>query len=1607
MSWAEEDWTVGLSGRVLLKVKELQVQQDRLSRENKQRQLQLDNSQDALNKQKIKHEEVRRELQILQRELKGVQEDAQAQTSSAQRLSLELQTRQTLVCSLEGQLDAARTLTQNLTLEVKRLEAELEKLQTSQEAGLFSTPCWNTTSPWEHNAGKQKEERTGQRGDGDSRSVRQQLQFSDAPTGSLPRQGGRAPQRHSSDQSDIFSTPMAVFPWERDDSKPPSRGRGRAPTPQAPPADPRGGSQPQPRDRGRTEDVSKEADACASELRGRIGAVEAELRAETNRLKASQDQLGRSQKELAAAETSLQKSRDQISQAQTRTLQETDRASVAEQKVKKLQEELKCQGQNAESSRLQHQQRTKELEKQHQMDVSELQKERQRLEKQQQQEVTKLNQELQQARVLHNTLQAQAEKLSLQKQTLEREVEALKAKLKWTEGQLQESEKKEAQTQAKLTEALREAQGVAASLEQSTRRGKSLEEEGRRATQERDDALLLLKELREQNAALALPAAPIQPCSLGHSFSPPEPRPSGPGRKPPGEQRPGQGRGCQAAPKYPMDREPGEGLDAEHMTARGPSTDSESPQGSRPEGDDVIRGNRPGSPKIHAADPPQASLPPQSEAAVEAGVPPKEPGADALRKENAALASDLRDAREELQRRLEDLETQRRAEAEARTRLKQLSKKRTGREAELEEQERETKGQLERERSETERLRKALATLQAQLSSKERAEVVEEEEEARGDPGSEDREQELVELNIQMKAQLSEARAQLALEREERQREEEERAKAVVSAVDAEEKAGLSGRLAELEAELEELKRRGQKDAQRAEADAPLTYLALCRDDKLNANIAALCPGLDDNQSLLPSPELDRLFCLTANQLNAAASQAAASQAAASQATASQATAQLILKGDQVAELLPLPLLSGDGASPMEGTSPELEDSTPEELSGASDCPETPSPPDLAREVARLQEEKTGMARLAGQSQARLQALQAQVTRQTQQLTMAFELQSQHIRGLLVELQEKEGALLRQGGELQGCRQELAQLMAQTALMEGDRAPGPIGPGPELHTAASPSEPSSRDTVKHIAGGDKHQASERSSDSEAGAPSPGAPKGIHAPTADPLPPAQPARICSDPGREGGGGTAAQTPASRSETLPGSGESGVEGPPASDARGQDSDPGPKTDPCRAVSRTPGGERERQGAGSLGSSESSQELTGSRDDGVGREDPRKEEKDPLVIVSRLEKQVVALQAELRTVSEVKEKQAEELVLWRLASPPSAASRSQEPSPGLKDPPPSLNGPLRRPESSQPPRGALEVMAPAPTPGAGEPEVTKDLWQDRGTLTVIREDQLILSCSSKKIQGTMLTCRVQQSDPTEPKSVFNVEKTFTPQGSDDLIDDEGSDKENMDGNRCLGATTKSPPPPPHGALVRASSDPRRGPRDATPGPPQTKASQRAEQEATPTNATQTNAARRAEQGAPSATPAASQRETSSGRPSLRSAATQTHASPLPTGAAGPPLFLHACTQTEEEVVVVAEVVEEEVQGRAERLLFSGSFPIPADPARLAERIRRNRSQLSAAFDDTEYEPYGLPEVVMKGFADIPSGNSCPYIVRRGLLGTPAVPLPPTDTPPREETD
>lgn len=86
-----------------------------------------------------------------------------------------------------------------------------------------------------------------------------------------------------------------------------------------------------------------------------------------------------------------------------------------------------------------------------------------------------------------------------------------------------------------------------------------------------------------------------------------------------------------------------------------------------------------------------------------------------------------------------------------------------------------------------------------------------------------------------------------------------------------------------------------------------------------------------------------------------------------------------------------------------------------------------------------------------------------------------------------------------------------------------------------------------------------------------------------------------------------------------------------------------------------------------------------------------------------------------------------------------------------------------------------------------------------------------------------------------------------------------------------------------------------------------------------------------------------------------------------------------IHASTQTDGEQLETEE--DEDVKESADspplslapqtvtnQLLLSSVFPM-SDPAHLAERIRQNRSRMSAAYDETEYEPYGLPEVVMKG--------------------------------------
>ncbi|XP_063045986.1 centromere protein F [Engraulis encrasicolus] len=1144
MSWAADDWTAGLSGRVLQKVKELQSQQERMGRERQQKQLQLDNAEAALHKHKQKSEEVQRELVALQRELAGVREQAQGEVRARERLAQDLQVRQAQVCNLEGQLEASHTLTNNLNKEIKRLEAELEKLQRGSSSGdsMFSTPCWNMPSPWEHNSSK-VEERPGHRGEGEGRlaHVRQQLQFSDGPRASSPLPGQQlraTPPRRSARHSDAStsSPSSSVFPWERDDTKAAPRGRAASSAAPAMETVTRGGHEA-PGDCGIEEDLRKERDAQKSviqELRSWVSSLEKELKGEKERQAEGEARLGEVRRELAAREQGLTRSKDELGRAHTLIGQEREKAQACEQRAKHLQEELKCQRQNAETSRTHAEQKRKEMEREHQRELVELQKERQALEKQHTQESQKLNQELQQARALHHTLQAQHEKLVLQKQALERDLEAVRGELKGSQAELKDSQKKESQTQAKLTEALRDSESMAASVEQLKRKEKSLDQEVKRLSDELADTLRQLKELQDN------PPAPPVPQYSSDSFSPAVSydRPSSHHQSHPQHQQTHTSKKSLKADttrhsreeqnasqraKYPCDREPGEGIDSEHISSfsseqpiksknsrkkkrkqhqqqreglreqvdggvdERKTTEAQEAQYQHPvlqDGDDddededeeyddagicgeedevdqlcpksqpaldsSSRGNdfqhqntgsnrTPSSSAGHNHSPSRSHDSPSSKTTASSSSSSSSPTATSeLKRENAALRDELQDTKQELQRRLDDLETQRRAEAEARTKLKQLSRKHSMQSEALRSKQQEAQEEAQRLKKELEEERRDAAKLKEALEEKKKKE----EEERRQDKGRrkqqkeeveekerecerlrealsemESRGKELEEESGRLREDLETLREELTLERKERggEKENEEAQEQGESRLDREE----SGVVKEERGVGEERENLGKEEMQ---------GLGMEKDNLAKEELIVKVAELEaELQELRKAPQLQLSYHLPLNTSSK------------TNKTFNNDSSDLDLDIDE--GIIPSPM---DHVSFCQAVNIH---STMEP--GAWNTLNTNEVERLRGECDALRKERDRQASSAKAAHGRLEVLQKQVTTQTQQLTRAFESQSSHIEGLLLELQERDSALQGREEELQRCREEMETLRAANEALEAEKKEGMTEEGRE------------------------------------------------------------------------------------------------------------------------------------------------------------------------------------------------------------------------------------------------------------------------------------------------------------------------------------------------------------------------------------------------------------------------------------------------------------------------------------------------------------------------------------------------------------------------------
>lgn len=117
------------------------------------------------------------------------------------------------------------------------------------------------------------------------------------------------------------------------------------------------------------------------------------------------------------------------------------------------------------------------------------------------------------------------------------------------------------------------------------------------------------------------------------------------------------------------------------------------------------------------------------------------------------------------------------------------------------------------------------------------------------------------------------------------------------------------------------------------------------------------------------------------------------------------------------------------------------------------------------------------------------------------------------------------------------------------------------------------------------------------------------------------------------------------------------------------------------------------------------------------------------------------MVELQKNLQVLSVENQQQSEELVLWRLASQPVPTfdlpntddqREMQEECSTLSL---SQSNQQQTDEMTQSQGQTVQVQVQAPNQGVQE---------SHGNVTVIREDELLLSCSSNKLQGRMLFSR-----------------------------------------------------------------------------------------------------------------------------------------------------------------------------------------------------------------------------------------------------------------------
>ncbi|XP_026938783.1 centromere protein F isoform X3 [Sagmatias obliquidens] len=532
MSWALEEWKEGLPTRALQKIQELEGQLDKLKKERQQRQFQLETLEAALQKQKQKVENEKAEGANLKRENQSLMEICENLEKTKQKISHELQVKESQVNFQEGQLNTSKKQIEKLEQELKRCKSELERSQqAAQSADVSMSPCTTPQkifatplTPSQYYSGSKYEDLKEKY----NKEVEERKRLEAEVKALQAKKASQATPQSTMNHRDIarHQASSSVFSWQQE--KTPSRLSSNAlktPIRRDFSASSFSAEQEVTLSRSTLQIGNRDANSSfcdnssnshlldqfkaqnqelrskISELELRLQGQEREMKGQVNKLQELQLQVEKAKVELNEKEKVLNKSRDELVRTTAQYDQASTKCIALEQKLKKLTEDLSCQRQNAESARCSLEQKIKEKEKEFQEELSRQQRSFQTLDQEFTQMKAKLTQELQQAKNMHNILQAELDKATSVKHQLEKKLEEFKEKFSRTEQTLQASQTKENELRRSSEEMKRENSLLKSQSEQRAREVCHLEEELKKAKQRLSQSQNFAEEMRAKNTS--------------------------------------------------------------------------------------------------------------------------------------------------------------------------------------------------------------------------------------------------------------------------------------------------------------------------------------------------------------------------------------------------------------------------------------------------------------------------------------------------------------------------------------------------------------------------------------------------------------------------------------------------------------------------------------------------------------------------------------------------------------------------------------------------------------------------------------------------------------------------------------------------------------------------------------------------------------------------------------------------------------------------------------------------------------------------------------------------------------------------------------------------